>query len=201
MDLMEKQDALQKEAHGVLEKLQLIKILSKYGKPEIVGSLALGLMTWRDIDIEVIVDNLNREIVSEFVADIVKIKLRKINLNVTDNRNQNSPKTPSGIYVGINYYDHLPIEEQSSHNPNLWKIDIHFILSENAKGSEKAKQINKQLTDEKRKIILEIKNVLMNSPEHRKTIFSVDIYDAVFEKGVKNLEEFKDYLKESSREL
>ena len=45
---------LQKEAYEVLEKLDLLNILSTYGKPEIVGSLATGLMTWRDIDLEVV---------------------------------------------------------------------------------------------------------------------------------------------------
>jgi len=41
-----------RQAHEVLEALNLLHFLSKYGRPKIVGSVALGLMTWRDIDID-----------------------------------------------------------------------------------------------------------------------------------------------------
>lgn len=51
-DLTKQQDELQQEAHKILGEIHLMNLLSKYGKPEVIGSVALGLMTWRDIDIE-----------------------------------------------------------------------------------------------------------------------------------------------------
>lgn len=43
---------LQQQAYRILEELNLLNFLSQYGQAKVVGSVALGLMTWEDIDID-----------------------------------------------------------------------------------------------------------------------------------------------------
>ncbi|MCL4417194.1 MAG: hypothetical protein M1365_10940, partial [Actinobacteria bacterium] len=54
---------------------------------------------------------------------------------------------------------------------------------------------------EKRLIILQIKEALIKNKKYKIEIFSIDVYKAVLEKGVKNLEEFKEYLKSVGKNL
>jgi hypothetical protein len=51
--LLQRQDMLQEEAQMVLEDLELNGLLSQVGSPVKLGSAALGLMVWPDIDITV----------------------------------------------------------------------------------------------------------------------------------------------------
>ena len=52
-ELFERQLRLQSEAATVLADLRLLDVLRVAGEPKLVGSLATGLMVWRDIDITV----------------------------------------------------------------------------------------------------------------------------------------------------
>jgi hypothetical protein len=51
VDLLEQQTALQQQAALVLEDLGLLSLLENVGRPVQVGSVALGLMVARDIDV------------------------------------------------------------------------------------------------------------------------------------------------------
>src|SRR3989344_7925605 len=117
-DLLKKQEDLQKEAHEVLAKLDLLNILPIYGKPEIVGSLATGLMTWRDIDIEVV-----KEIDEKKYWEVVKKIFHTPDYKrtfVIDFRKSVNPNTPKGLHICITDYDFKK-------DGNLWKIDIWFL--------------------------------------------------------------------------
>lgn len=163
-------------------------------------------MTWRDIDIEVVCDEVSLKNVAELAGDLIEKTHRRIDFGIIDNRDispENPRKTPRGIYLGIKYYkDEIEdIYVEKLVKDEVWKIDIQFVLNKDAKGWSLTEGIKKQLSDEKRKIILEIKNVLTKSPKHRKEIFSIDVYRAVLEEGVKDLEGFKKYLRRTGREF
>ncbi|MBI2594053.1 hypothetical protein HYW44_05435 [Candidatus Daviesbacteria bacterium] len=197
MNLIKQQNQLQKDAYKVLEKLQLMELLKNFGEPKIVGSLSLGLMTWRDIDIEVIMKKLDMEFIAEICAKLVRKSSRRIDFGVIDNRDGFNNIRPTGIYLGVKYYSKdLKAGELLGANDKVWKIDIHFVLKKDSKGVQKTQEVADRLTDEIRKIILKIKGVVFKSPKFRKEIFSMDIYNAVLNKGVKNINEFKDYLRE-----
>jgi hypothetical protein len=49
-ELLARQRALQTEAEGIRARLDLDRVLSAVGNPVLVGSAALGLMVWPDID-------------------------------------------------------------------------------------------------------------------------------------------------------
>jgi hypothetical protein len=201
--MLSQQQDLQDEANKVLEELGLLEVLIDYGSPTIIGSMSLRLMTWRDIDIEVVTETLSKESIGQLVAKLINKSAKRIDFSFMDNTAHDKIGYPQGIYLGIKYFpSNLPTEELNSKSERQWKIDIWFLLpeiaehSERAQGSMKTEEIRKKLTDETRQIILEIKNIIAKDPRYRKEIFSVDIYNAVIEKGVKDLEEFERYYRE-----
>jgi hypothetical protein len=57
--LLARQRALQTEAEDVRAQLGLAQMLGAVGDPVLVGSAALGLMAWRDIDVTVVCPSLD----------------------------------------------------------------------------------------------------------------------------------------------
>lgn len=202
MDLIKQEEKLQKEAKEVLNKLDLIKLLSKYGQPEIVGSLALGLMTWRDIDLEIICEKLDRNFITEIATYLIKQPSRRVDLTIADNSDQFSSSGPKSLYIGFKYFgDELEPNEIYGSNPKAWKIDMHFLLIDDVRAIKKTKELDSKLTEQTREIILKIKNILASNPGYRKEITSLDIYTAVLDYNVKNITNFKSYLKNIGKKL
>ena len=184
-DLLEQQYALQSEAHLILQQLNLLDFLSGYGQPRIVGSLALGLMTWPDIDLDLeTVDPPSSEAYLATVAYLFdQPGVEKLIL--IDNRCGAELDRPLSIYLGVEY--------QTSHT-RRWKIDLRFVQAELAYAQEAVEKIRSKLTAGKRLAILRIKQVVAAQPGYGSDIASVDIYRAVLEHGVTDLEGFTDYL-------
>lgn len=181
---------LQKEGYEILKEMKLMEYLANFGNPQIVGSLALGLMTWPDIDIELV-----KEIREDEYWKMVKYIFQQSNLKgifIMDYRSSLNPNTPKGLYIGVRYYG-----KQKS----PWKIDIWFLPKRDPNVENLNEWIKNVLKDEHRLPILEIKHALSSHPKYTKEIFSVDIYRAVIERGIKNIEQFKKYLEKTSRSL
>lgn len=189
-DLLKKQKDLQNEANMILREIDLLNILSIYGKPEIIGSLATGLMTWKDIDIEVI-GGINEEKYWEVVRKLFHTPQYK-KLFVANFTNSVNPNTPKGLYISIEGYGKT--EER-------WKIDVWFLPPRKPDGENYNEWIKNKITDENRLIILSIKNKVAINPKYGKEIFSIDIYKAVIENGVQNLDDFKKYLQTKGKQL
>lgn len=201
IDPVKLQDDLQQEAKDALKDLGLLNILSKFGTPEIIGSMALQVLTRRDIDIEIVTGNPNREDSAKVVFELVKSAKNRIDFDVTDNTTKENPVTPRGFYIGMKYFGNLGYPERKAAHPDVWTIDMWFVKNENAIGRAKTREMKDRLTEEKRRYILEIKNALKDNPKYHQQFGGVDIYDAVINKNVTNLEQFGEYLKESGREL
>lgn len=184
-ELILQQDNLQKEANDTLERLQLIQFLSKYGIPIITGSLATGLMTWRDIDIELVDEtksfqNLFNTV--NYLFGIDNVKNIQLNNNIDGRMRANNP---DGLYLGFQYQ-----------SQELWKIDIWFIHNEkHHSGKDDTEWFKNNINTEQRKNILSIKNQMAIHPKYRKTVYSVDIYDAVLKNNVTNFDEFVEFIK------
>lgn len=185
-ELLRNQEKLQREAKEVIEKLNLVKILSQYGKVNVVGSLRYGLMVWRDIDIDLVLEN---EILEINYWKIVKklFSNKKIqSMTLSDNRKIEDKNRPKSLYIGIKYLDN---EE------NIWKIDIRLSNENDLNTGKIENLINEKITSKNRVTILEIKSQVCDNPKYHKEFSSVDIYEAVLISGVKNLEEFTNFLK------
>ena len=177
---------IKKEADDILFEKGLFSILSSFGEPHISGSYALDLMTWRDLDIYLQVDNisdtdfftLGGKICTAFTP--VKMSFRNEIIGKTKN-------LPAGLYWGI----YLGNERAGA-----WKVDIWAV------NTLECQRLIKFCTDIKQKLtpatalqILDIKSQCWKDPEYRRSYISMDIYNAVLEKSITNIEDFKNYLK------
>lgn len=188
MNLLEKQNQLQKEAKQVLEDLKLLSFLSTFGKPELVGSIVTGLMTWRDIDMSIIVEPKEEDMWA--IAQYIFKQENTYSVWVADYRIRVDSPFPKGLYVGVKY---------KKPEGEIWKIDIW--LKQDVKDIQATNELMKKLDATNREIILQIKHQVADHPKYRKEIFSTDIYTAVLEKGVRNIEEFTSYIKDVGKSL
>lgn len=193
-NLPAQQDKLQTEAKQVIHSLGLTELLSKYGTPTLIGSTALGLMVWRDIDIEVTIKDFTKEELVKIISAIFISAGYRIDVCMINNYEKLNANLPLGYYLGLKYFGDISPEEAVGSNEKIWKIDIWFLTEGNLRGKIKTEELQSKLTEGKRRAILEIKDAVAKNPKYRKEIKSMDIYIAVLDKGIKNLEEFEKYL-------
>ncbi|MEA2056459.1 MAG: hypothetical protein U9O78_01940 [Patescibacteria group bacterium] len=189
-NILAEANKLHKQALIVLSNLKVRKVLSTYGKLEVFGSLSYGLMTWEEIDLDLITkknpdDENYWKIVKHFFS-LSSIKL----VALADNRQGKEKNRPKSMYIGLRYED--------SQN-KTWKIDIRILREQNVTSDAVSKLINDQMTDSHKMYILQIKSQVCHNPSYHKDFSSIDIYKAVIEDGVKTLAQFKNYLIQSSK--
>jgi len=189
VDYSEKQNQLHISGEKVLKDINLIAFLSKFGRVEIVGSFALELMTWEDIDIIVLCNPKN-----EYLFKSIEYLFQLPNIYslpwIQDFRKSIHKDRPQGLYLQAKYLV----------SPNtFWKIDIWFLPDNQFSSHKKVDEIKARLTDKNRQVILTIKNEMRDELEKGKEISGIDVYTAVLDHNVKNLSEFKEYLNKTGR--
>jgi hypothetical protein len=186
-DLISLNEQLRAEAGDILDRKGLRKILNQYGVVHVTGSYSLGLMTWRDLDIYLENENLTEQEFFELGKDVVSL-LRPIKMSFRNERIAKTKGLPVGLYWGI----YLGDEKKGS-----WKIDIWGLTSNECEQRlEFCNQIAERITPESKMKILEIKSRCWMDPLYRKYYTSNDVYTAVLEKHVHDVESFKLYLQD-----
>ena len=191
-ELLRRQHALQTEARMVLEDLELIKLLSQLGNPVQLGSSALGLMVWPDIDMTVSCPGLTIDRALETMRPVyTHPKVKRVRyLNEVGRFNPTGLELHDRYYFGVYYHASSGTE---------WKVDISFWLSVGEHPEPVHEVIARQLTEETRLSILWIKDVWYRLPTYRNQVYSVDIYDAVLAHGIRTPTEFDVYLIEHGK--
>ncbi|PIP52807.1 hypothetical protein COX08_04405 [Candidatus Beckwithbacteria bacterium CG23_combo_of_CG06-09_8_20_14_all_34_8] len=199
--LIEFQQKLQKDSDWILEQIDLLSLLSKYGEVKIVGAKALGLMVAKDIDISVVVPKIDLVIWQEIVSQLMVTKhVRKVTAVDEYNYDENNVYD---LEKGKKYS--LYIEMDSVLGPdqdknNLWEIQIHLITKD--KFDERiTKNLISKLNYTNRLTILRLKwwankinrNLLFESNGHFK-IQSIWIYEAVMHQNTTNIRTFIQFL-------
>ena len=99
---LKKQSLLHEIADKVLSELKLISFLNKFGRTEVVGSYALELMSWEDIDIVVTCDPK-----PEYLFKTVEHLFLQPNIYslpwIQDFRKSLHEDRPQGLYVQAKY--------------------------------------------------------------------------------------------------
>lgn len=168
----------------MLKSSKLIEVLKKYGKVQFTGSYSFDLMLNGDIDIEVINPNFNKQKVGDTLSEIIQkgyfkgymfydwVKFRK-------------KKFPKGYYIGL----------KIRKNNIKWKIDIWCLKKENIKKAIQVRNlIKKSLTPQNKYNILKLKDF---RNKYYPDIESVVIYEAVLNKGIKTIKDFKNYIQQA----
>jgi hypothetical protein len=176
---------LREEADRVLEQSGVGSIIRAEGfKP--VGSYVMKTMTWRDLDFERTDDQPDWQ-----QHWRLGLKLAQTGwawrLRCLDAYREPEGKD-KGLYWGI--------WVTSPAGGETWKIDLWTARPEEFEyGAPKRTLWEKTLTEDTRYHILMIKEAVCDLPEYRQSLFSVHIYEAVLEHGVRSLDEFRDWWK------
>ena len=185
--LADRADRLQREAHAVLDDLGLLTFLAPIGHPRIVGSVALGLMTWPDIDIDVEVAGEIRDDevwqTARFLLDQEAVTL----VSLADDRSGATENRPPSMYVGARF---------RAAEDTIWKIDIRFVRASDAIASAHLEELHAKLMPRSRQWILEIKDFVCERPEYGRAVSGIDVYRAVLFDGVEDLAGFDTWLRQ-----
>ncbi len=169
---------VRKEADEILYSKRLIELLNQYGRAEITGSYPLKLMCKKDLDISLVNSNFKPESFFELGSKIVAL-LKPHSVYYRDTRVRPVKNRPTNaLYFGILFND--------------WKIDL-WVIDEEWWGESKkyTDKIIESLTEEKRLLILEIKEHYKNLPEYGKLFSSKEVYRAVLEENINSLGQFQ----------
>jgi hypothetical protein len=186
-ELLRQQAELQTEARAVEADLQLDELLGAIGQVNRVGSAALGLMVWRDVDLTVVCAKLALEPVAAVGARLAAHpRVNTITFRNDSRHWKTNPDYPDGLYLGVGYRSPTHAD---------WKLDIWFVDEpERQPDLAHMRWMPARLTAETRTTILVIKSAWASRPEYGKRVKSVDIYSAVLEDGVRTPEAFDEWL-------
>ena len=185
--LLHCQEALQAEVHTVLAELHLMELLTSIGQVRRVGSSVLGVMVWRDIDLNVSAAGVSIDLILETMRPVFahpNVKRMRY-LKEVGHFNPTGEQVHDRHYFGVYYLPSTGVE---------WKIDISFWLCSGEHPEPVHEALARQLTAEKRLVILWLKDIWCRLPAYRDQVYSVDIYDAVMAHGVHTPTEFDVYL-------
>jgi len=165
-------------ADRILYEFGLMEQLEKIGVPHIIGSYRMDMMAWNDLDIDIENDNMSKEKLYELSADILKT-FEPLWYEAKEELSED------GKRVWFHGFETMITGE-------LWNVDLWFFDKETIKNAEKYCDEIAEKTDESQKnIIIAIKEELIKrglySFEQYK---SIDVYKAVVEENVRNVEEF-----------
>ncbi|WP_163854785.1 hypothetical protein [Paenibacillus elgii] len=186
-ELLTRQHELQMEAKAVAKELKIDELLSSAGQPVRVGSAALGLMVWRDLDITVVCSKLNIDVVTRIASEImVRQGVREVRFLNDSGVWNTDPGYPDGLYLGLKYKALSGME---------WKLDIWFVDEPDKQPDLRhIETMPDRLTPELRESILTIKNSWATRDEYGKEVKSYDIYTAVLDDNVRTPLQFQEWL-------
>ena len=176
---------IQSEADQILGS-GLRAVLARYGDVHVVGSYALGLMTWRDLDIHLVQDAPDVHAFFRLGGEIAHL-LQPHRMHFRDERAVATPGLPPGLYWGVYLGDE---------RAGAWKIDVWMTgRQEYESMSRFGDRIAAQLNDQNRAAILAIKSACWRHPEYRRGFTSADVYAAVLDRGVLDVATFWSHLR------
>ncbi len=179
-DSVPEHQALRSEAELIVSQLGLLDVLRRYGRAEVVGSVALDLVVKRDIDIHVFIGPAGwRE--AGLVAIIGDLWPKLLGLEGVGELRLTDYRDAGAIKIGI---DHYPGPSGD------WSIDLWVTDREETTAFATVGELRAALTDETREAILAIKRhyhrlgLLRNGLSNR-------IYEAVTRHDVRTVEDFE----------
>jgi hypothetical protein len=176
--------ALRAEADALLDG-GLRHVLAPYGAVHVVGSYMMKLMAWRDLDVHLVMEALDREAFFGLGGRLATL-LNPERMHYRDETERRSAGLPNGLYWGV----YLGDERRGAGKLDVWATD--------ARGLDRVLSycggIERRLSASTRETILMIKSECWRHPEYRRSLGSADIYEAVLDHGVRDVESFWTFL-------
>lgn len=166
------------KADRILYEFGLMEQLEKIGIPHIIGSYRMDMMAWNDLDIDIENDNMSKEKLYELSAYILKT-FEPVWYEAKEELSED------GKRVWFHGFETMIAGE-------LWNVDLWFFDKETIRKAEiYCDEIVAKTNDEQREAIIRIKKELLNQGLYSFDQYkSIDVYKAVVEEKVRNVEEF-----------
>jgi hypothetical protein len=179
--------ALRAEADQVLAESGIGPILQEGGYQP-VGSYLMRTMVWRDLDFERYQEPdwpRHWEIGTRLAGTGWCVRLQCIDV-------YREAWQDFGLYWGLRVADPARVDRAEPGNPTVWNLDLWTgRRSEFEPSLARRRTWDSLLTDELRSHLLAIKEVVHTQPEYRKSLLSVHIYQAVLERGIRGIDDFR----------
>jgi hypothetical protein len=173
-------DAIRAEADRILDS-GLRALLAEHGDVHVVGSYALCLMSWRDLDIHLVRNDPGIEAYFRLGSHIAAL-LHPHRMHFRDESHVGTPDLPPGLYWGI----YLGDERRGAWKIDIWQTDSQGFEPVRRFGEDIAARLN----DVNRQVILSIKEACWAHPQYRRGFTSADVYSAVLDRGVRDIQGF-----------
>lgn len=168
------------QANHILYDLDLMKELSQFGTPHIIGSVKLDLMAWNDLDIDVENGSMSLSKLHKFTKYILE------NFNPTwyEAKEELDEQGNTVWFHGFEFYL----------DGELWNVDIWFLHKSAIEQAEKyCDDIFQKVNNNKqlKTAIIKMKQELI-----KRNLYSFDkytsmnVYDAVIYKNITNIDDF-----------
>ena len=173
-----------KKANHILYDFGLIKELEKIGVPHIIGSYRMDMMSWNDLDIDIENDNMSLDKLHNLSFYIINT-FRPVWYEAKEEL------TKDGKKVWFQGFETMITGE-------LWNIDLWFFDKETINNVECYCDDIVSKTNQKQKdTIVNIKNELISKGLYSFEQYkSIDVYKAVIENNVRNIDEFLSLFKD-----
>jgi hypothetical protein len=185
--LQEAADRLHEDAAVFLSRVDLLALLRRYGEPEFSGSYRLGLMSRRDVDLVLRVEDPGFSLVLDLTRDL---RARGFNNYwLFDNLEGGWPDDPRHIIceAWYGFYDQRIPEE------DRWSVGISICApDEAARVLTVTRKVERAIAErpELRTIILRLKLGLAEQ-YGAKRFSGTQVYEAVLERGVRTIDEME----------
>ena len=189
-ELVRRQAQLQEEGQRVLDTLGLEALLRRAGTVKVHGSFVTGLMVWRDLDLGVTAPGLaSGEAFAIMLPLLTHPHVARVRYHNEVGALNSTGDPREERYFFVTYYRTEAGDE--------WKIDVSFWVSTLPREERLPSAfVTSRLTDETLLAILWLKDIWHRRPAYMVEMSSPDIYDAVFDHGVRTPAQFEAYLAE-----
>lgn len=186
--LLAESNHLRQEAEGLLELTDIISVLDRFGRVNLIGSYSYNVMMARDIDFHVLIDNFDQKLVSEFLDYAVSSALFE-EIIFHDKHRFNGEA--AARYASKKALDSYYFELRITYKSEYWKIGINFITSEQEASIAIGKLFDNATDSQREQILIFKADILATGVK----VSSSYIYKAVIELGIDDKDELLSYLK------
>jgi len=162
----------------ILYQCGLLDMLHPLGEPHVIGSCRMDMMAWNDLDIDIENDGMDLDKLYRLSGKIFEA-FRPTWYEAKEER------TPEGKTVWFHGFEAVVSGER-------WNVDLWFFDRETIQEAERfCDRIARTASAEQRAQIIAIKRGLLAKNLYSFEKFhSTDVYQAVLERNIKNLDEF-----------
>lgn len=181
VNILERANLRQEVARSIIEDLGLMEKWKRYGRPVIVGSCAYQLVVSPDIDMEIYCPDLKIEHGFQVLAECAQNprvkKARFVNALLNEDK---------ALYWQLRY-EYI--------DGTMWKVDMWSANEDYdlPRSEDLVGPMKEALTPETKKTILLLKETRLKDSSIQ--CQSIDLYRAVIDDGIRNVDDFREWLK------